>query len=149
MDTEIFWRKMTTIFAVARFTGFNYHQAIFVQGIAAMGIAGVVAWIWYRNQPLALRASVLVTGAFLATPHAFEYDLALLSIAFAWLGWQEYQLGRTNGQAFLMFCWMALYLTYIASVSQFGPFILLAVLIFILSRGAPGLFGRRKQTCGN
>jgi alpha-1,2-mannosyltransferase len=135
MDTEIFWRKMPTIFAAARLTGLNYHQAILVQGGAAMGVAGAVAWTWYRDQPLVLRASVLVTGTFLATPYAFEYDLALLGIAFAWLGWQEYQLGRTNGQAFLMVCWMAFYLIYIASVSQVCPFILLAVLIFSLSRG--------------
>jgi hypothetical protein len=147
MDAEIFWSKMPTIFAAARLTGFNYHQAILVQGFAAMGVASAVAWVWYRNQPLALRASVLVAGAFLATPYAFEYDLAILGLAFAWLGWQEYQLGHPNGQAFLMFCWMAFYLIYIASVSQVGIFILLAVLIFILYRGSPELFGRRKQTC--
>jgi len=149
MDTEILWSKMPTIFAAARLTGFNYHQAILVQGLAALGVAGAVAWIWRRGQPLALRASVLVTGVFLATPYAFEYDLALLGIAFAWLGWQEYQLGRTNGQALLMFGWMALYLIHINSVSQFGPVIFLAVLIFILYRGAPGLFGRKEPTCGN
>jgi hypothetical protein len=147
MDTKIFWSKMPTIFAAARSTGFNYHQAILVQGIAAMGVAGAVAWTWYRDQPLPLRASVLVVGALLATPYAFEYDLALLGIAFAWLGWQEYQLGRTNGLAFLMFGWMALYLVHRAAVAQVGPFILLAMLIFILYRGSPGLFGRSEQTC--
>jgi alpha-1,2-mannosyltransferase len=149
MDTEIFWRKMPTIFAAARLTGFNYHQAMLVQGIAAMGVAGTVAWVWRHDQPLALRASVLVAGTFLATPYALEYDLAILGIAFAWLGWQEYQLGRTNGQVFLIFCWIGFYLIYIASNSQIGPLILLAVLIFILYRGSPGLFGRGKQTCPN
>jgi len=65
-----------------------------------MGVAGAVAWVWYRDQPLALRASVLVTGAFLATPYAWEYDLALLGLAFAWLGWQEYQLGLDQWAGF-------------------------------------------------
>ena len=133
MDTEIFWTKMPTIFAAARLTGLNYPQAMLVQGLAALGVAGVVAWIWRRDQPLALRASALVAGAFLATPYALEYDLALLGLAFAWLGWQEYQMDRTNGQALLMFGWMALYLIQIASVAQVGPLILLALLIFILS----------------
>ncbi len=149
MDSEVLWSKMPSIFAAARFTGFNYHQALLVQGIAAMGVAGAVASIWRRDQPLALRGSVLVVGALLATPYAFEYDLALLGLAFAWLGWQEYQLGRTNGQIFLMVCWMALFLLHRATVGQVGPFIFLAVLIFILDRGSPGLFVRRGQTCRN
>jgi hypothetical protein len=149
VDTVSLWKKMPTIFAAARFTGFSYHQALLVQGIVAVGVASAVAWIWRRDQPLALRGSVLVVGAILATPYAFEYDLALLGAAFAWLGWQEYQMGRTNGLAYLMFCWMALFLLYRASAAQVGPIILLAMLIFILYRGFPGLLGRRDQTCCN
>ena len=74
MDNKGLWTKMTTIFAAARLAGFHYHQAILVPGIVAMGVAGAVAWVWRRDQPLALRGSVLVVGAFLATPYAFEYD---------------------------------------------------------------------------
>jgi alpha-1,2-mannosyltransferase len=149
MDTEIFWSKMPTIFAAARLTGLTYPQAILVQGLAALGVAGLVAWIWRTNQPLTLRASVLVAGAFLATPYALEYDLAILGLAFAWLGWQEYQMGSTNGLAVLMFGWMALYLIQIASVAHAGPLILLVLLGFILYRGFPGLWGRRQSAGGN
>jgi hypothetical protein len=45
---------------------------------------------------------------FLATPYALGYDLAVLGLAFTWLGWEEFIRDNRWGQAFLALCWVAL-----------------------------------------
>lgn len=129
------WRKMPTIYAAARLAGASFPGAMMLQGIASAAAIGAVTWIWFRGAPLALRVSVLTLGTLLATPYAFEYDLALLSLPFAWLGWEEYLKGRLTGQSFLIFCWIIFYLNFVEKINfQVTPLILLALFFFVLYR---------------
>ena len=96
-----------------------------------------MCWIWRRRAPLALKASILTVGIFLAAPYAFEYDLAVLGPAFAWLGWEKYSNGRLHGQVFLICCWLGMDFAKFfpwRTVVQINPLILLALVFFILSR---------------
>lgn len=138
MDDPVYWSKMPTIFATSRLAGANLTVAGLLQGIALGGAIAAVGWTWLHGAPLALRASVLTICIFFATPYAFEYDLALLGLAFAWLGWEEYTKDRKDGQAFLISCWLALYLASfnltLKASWQINPLILLAMLFFALYR---------------
>lgn len=109
INNPFFWEKMPTIFVSARLLGAGTPLATALQGLAALGSMAVVAWVWQRRPSLTWRGSILVLGIFLATPYAFEYDLAVLGLVFAWLGTAEYTAGRVGGQIFLIFCWISLF----------------------------------------
>lgn len=138
-DHQALWRKMPTIYAAARLAGAGFSGAMILQGVAAAGAGAAVIWVWRRGAPLSLRVAVLTLGTLLATPYAFEYDLALLALPFAFLGWEEYLQGRRPGQAFLILCWLGLYQFRLLAEKNFpaGPLILLAMLTFALYRAYP------------
>jgi chromate transport protein ChrA len=53
----------------------------------------VVAVIWRSDKPFELKAAALGTGAALATPYLYTYDLVVLAVPLAFL----YRLGRREG----------------------------------------------------
>jgi alpha-1,2-mannosyltransferase len=138
MDRPAIWSKMPTVYASARLLGASLPVALIIQGLASVVVIGAISWVWRRQAPLCWRGSILAVGIFLATPYAFEYDLAVLGLAFAWLGWEEFAQENLFGQAFLALCWVALYLVnYLLPMRQSfqaTPLILLALLSFILFR---------------
>jgi hypothetical protein len=138
MDRPAIWSKMPTVYASVRLMGATPPLAMLIQGLAALAAIVAVSWVWRRRAPLCCRGSVLAVGIFLATPYAYEYDLAVLGLAFAWLGWEEFRREDRLGPAFLTLCWVALYLVNyylpLRDTFQATPFILLALLGFILWR---------------
>ena len=87
---------------------------------------------------LPIRASVLVLGTLLFTPHALPYEFVLLALPLAWLGWE----GHTKGwlpaeQPLLILGWLlplfipALGMTHL----QLTPLILVALMVMALRRG--------------
>jgi alpha-1,2-mannosyltransferase len=104
-----YWSKMPTVFAAARLLGAGLPLTEALQVAMALVAIAAVAWIWWKRLPLPFRASVLALAIFLAAPFAFEYDLALLALPFAWLGWEEVKTGRRRGQAILAAGWLAMY----------------------------------------
>jgi uncharacterized membrane protein len=44
-----------------------------------------VGWLWLKRFPMAIRGSALLFAVPLVTPYSFDYDLAVLTVAFAWL----------------------------------------------------------------
>ncbi len=139
-NQSIYWAKMPTVFAACRLAGASFPVAAAIQGASTLGISAVVCWIWWRRPPLALKAPILIVGIFLATPYAFEYDLAVLGPAFAWLGWEEYSNGRLHGQVFLICCWVGIHFSMYAlplrAVFPINPLIFLA--LYFLSSPARG-----------
>jgi alpha-1,2-mannosyltransferase len=90
LNKAYLWGKMPTVFAAARLGGASQKLAAALQAISTIGIILVISWIWFRRAPLPIRGSVLAVGIFLATPFAFDYDLTILALPFAWLGWDAY-----------------------------------------------------------
>jgi hypothetical protein len=102
------WFKMPTVFAAVLVAGGSLPVARLVQGAVTLATVAAVAWVWLKPAPLALKSAALVAGIFLATPYAFEYDLAILALALAWLGWEAYTGGWLPGeQTVLLLCWLA------------------------------------------
>jgi hypothetical protein len=90
--------KMPTVFAAAILAGAGLTAARILQGATMLLTAAIVAWIWRRGAAPALRNAVLVLGALLFIPHSFIYDLAILALPLAWLGWEGYQRGWLPGE---------------------------------------------------
>ena len=105
MNQTSIWRKVPTVFAAARLQGATWNLAAILQGTAIIIVILAVGWVWFRRAPLPIRGSVLVAGICLASPHAFNYDLVILALPFAWLGWEAYVKESKFQELFLLLCW--------------------------------------------
>jgi hypothetical protein len=129
--------KMVTCFAALLHYGVSFRFAWLLQGALSLAVATLVAVIWRRKPSSPLCASALVLGILLATPYAFPYDLALLALPLAWLGWAGYNEGwSTVEQALLLIGWCAPFA--VVALNLIGlyvtPLILLALLLLVLNR---------------
>jgi arabinofuranan 3-O-arabinosyltransferase len=79
------WRRMVSVFVLARSLGADVPVAYAVQAASAIAAATVVAILWLRHAALPLRATALVLGTFLSTPYLFDYDLVVAAFIAAWL----------------------------------------------------------------
>jgi arabinofuranan 3-O-arabinosyltransferase len=87
------FRKLQSLFGFARSVGVGENLAWSLQ--IALGIATAIAlWaVWRGGLPFALKAAALATGALVATPYLYLYDLVALAIPMAFL----VRLGRREG----------------------------------------------------
>ena len=108
MKRPDFWGKMPTVLAAARLEGVSQEMAAAMQGVAIIAALLTVGWVWRRRTPLPVRGSVLAVAIFLATPFAFDYDLAILALPFAWLGWEAYSHDSKFQEIFLLLAWCLL-----------------------------------------
>ncbi len=108
LEVPHLWPRMPTVFAAARLLGANHELALALQAAAAVGAVAAVAWVWFRGLPLPLRGSILTLGIILATPYAFEYDLVILALPFAWLGREAYARDWQGEEIFLLLAWTIL-----------------------------------------
>jgi hypothetical protein len=136
------WSHMVTVFSSARLIGFSPTVARFFQGVVMLIVLIALSWVWFKKASFPLRASVLTIGILLFTPHAFEYDLTILALAIAWMGWEGHTKGWMGGELTILFiAWiiplLSPVLVRIADV-QVIPFILIAFLLLALRR----IFGR-------
>jgi multidrug transporter EmrE-like cation transporter len=98
--------KMTSLFATLRVAGVDAGTAYALHAVLAAAVAAVVAWVWHRRRATAASAAVLVVGALLVSPHVYDYDLAVLAVAIATLGWAAYSSEPLPGErAALMLAW--------------------------------------------
>jgi len=67
-----------------------------------IGVTAAVIWVWVRGASPARRDSLLVLGLLLYTPHIFNYDLAMLALPLAWLGWEGYRKRYLLGEPILL-----------------------------------------------
>ena len=108
MDKAHLWEKMPTVFAAARSAGASHQLAMFIQAVSTALVIIAVARVWSRGVSLPSRCSVLVCGVILATPYAFAYDLTILALPFAWLGWEAYTNDSIAGESCLLLVWAGL-----------------------------------------
>jgi alpha-1,2-mannosyltransferase len=135
---------MPTTFAGVLLLGGGLDAARLLQKVVS-GIAGLaVFWVWRQGPPLPLKAAALALGALLATPFAFDYDLTLLAIPLACLGWQGFREGCRPVQEIML---IIVYLTpFLAPAAAnylhlpLAPLVLMAVLglVVVLVRQEAG-----------
>jgi arabinofuranan 3-O-arabinosyltransferase len=87
--------KLQTLFGLSRALGVPEVGAWTLQAALALDAAVVVAMIWRSNAAFEIKAAALATGALLATPYLYTYDLVVLAVPLAYL----FRLGRR--QSFL------------------------------------------------
>ena len=74
---------MPTIEANARMLGLPERLAQVVQAAVTIPVA-IVVWRAFRAGVTAQAGALLVVGTFLATPHAFNYDMPMMTAAIVW-----------------------------------------------------------------
>ena len=87
------WSKLQTAFGLVRTLGGGEALAWTAQAAVAVTAAAVVAYVWRSRAAYEIKAAALGTGAMLATPYLYTYDLEVLAVALAFL----FRLGRTQG----------------------------------------------------
>ena len=87
------WSKFQTAFGLTRTMGGSETLALGVQIAVALCAAGAIAALWRSDKAFEIKAAALGTGAMLATPYLFTYDLVILAVPLAFL----FRLGRTRG----------------------------------------------------
>ena len=79
------WYRLQSVFALVRAHGGSETLAWTVQGIVSLLLAVGLAWLWQSRVAFELKAAALASGALLATPYLFMYDLVVLAVAVAFL----------------------------------------------------------------
>ncbi len=132
------FKTMPSPYAAVRLAGGGIGLSLLVQ-ITAMAFAlFITVRVWSREAPLPLRASILVICSMLSTPYLQEYDVTLLALAIAWLGWEAYSK-RWSGKEnlFLLAAWFAPLISLLIIKLfkiQILPVFFILLMIFMLRR---------------
>ena len=95
--------KMPTLLSAVLLIGGPSWLALTLQASVMVATAVIVVWVWSREVPAAERAAVLVLCILLFPPYEFLYDLAILALPLAWLGWQGFSEGWRPGELPVLF----------------------------------------------
>jgi hypothetical protein len=87
------WGKLQTAFGLTRMLGGGETLAWAVQGAVALVAAIAIALLWRSRAAYEIKAAALATGAMLATPYLYTYDLVVLAVPLAFL----FRLGHVRG----------------------------------------------------
>jgi hypothetical protein len=79
------WHRMMSTFVAARRLGADVTAAYVVQAGSALFAATVVALLWLRDAPPAIRNAALLLGTCMAVPYLQDYDLVLGALVVVWL----------------------------------------------------------------
>jgi hypothetical protein len=120
-----FMLNSVTVFFFARSAGLGLQGAYAVQGLAMIGAAIMTARIWrIPHADPALRMACTIPLVLLATPYAYNYDMAGLNVAAAVLlarrGW------RFDAMTALAWCWPGLSWALTTQGLLVSPFVLVA-----------------------
>ncbi len=77
--------RMPSAFVAASLVGLGRGAATALQVAVALLMLAAVGWLWLKRFPMAIRGSALLFAVPLVTPYSFDYDLAVLTVALAWL----------------------------------------------------------------
>ncbi len=87
------YNMQQTLFAEFRFAGLPLHTADAAQTVVSLLVTGIVLWIWYAPVSFRVKAAALATGTLIVTPYLGYYDLTLLALPIAWLGYEGLETG--------------------------------------------------------
>jgi hypothetical protein len=104
-----------------------------------LGCATALAYAWYQRVSLPWRNGLLVLGTLLFTPYAYVYDMTLLALPLAWLGWEGQHRGWLPGeQPVLVLGWFMPLITSFFRGVEFkipvAPLVLIALFLIFWRR---------------
>jgi arabinofuranan 3-O-arabinosyltransferase len=79
------WNRLQSVFGFVRAHGAGETLAWSVQAAAALAVAVALVVLWRSRAAYELKAAALTSGALLATPYVYMYDLVVLAVAVAFL----------------------------------------------------------------
>jgi len=129
--------RMVTVFSALLQLGTGLATALVVQTVIMAAVVGAIFWLWRRETPFAVQVSGLVLGILLFTPFSYSYDLVLLAIPLAWLGWEGYNKKWLPGeQLLLVLGWAMPFMAIIVGQLkvQLAPLIVVALFLLVLRR---------------
>jgi hypothetical protein len=100
--TSILTVKMPTLLAALLLVGCPLRLAQVLQAVVMLATASIVVWVWSREVTAAKRAAVTVLCILLFPPYEFLYDLVILGLALAWMGWQGVKEGWRPGEQVIL-----------------------------------------------
>ncbi len=122
--------RMPSVFVAASLAGLGRGAAMAIQVAVALLVFAAVGWLWLKRFPVAIRGSALLFAGPLVTPYSFDYDLAVLTVALAWLVLEVGRRGWMSGEkALVTLLWVSpIAGWWIANQSalQLTPLVLLA-----------------------
>jgi arabinofuranan 3-O-arabinosyltransferase len=92
------WAKLQSVFGLVRMMGGSNALAWAAQGTLAAIVAVALGLLWRGRAEFGVKAAALVTGALLATPYIFLYDLVALAVPMAFLLRAGADGGRIPGE---------------------------------------------------
>jgi hypothetical protein len=134
------WDRMATVYASARLAGLGIPPSYAVQIVVAVAALAILAQLWWRRAPMALAGSALVLSIPLTTPYAYDYDLVMLLLPFAWLVQEARATGFRPGEPMLLVAAWVVPVAgkLVAEATAFQPtwLILLLLLLTVWRRAA-------------
>ncbi|CAG9165035.1 hypothetical protein LMG23992_00181 [Cupriavidus laharis] len=94
--------RMPTVFAAVKMISGGVALPYTMHGIVAAAALASVVYAWSRPCSFALRAAVLASAGLLAPAYLYDYDLAFLGLAIAWLGVHGHSAGWLRGERELL-----------------------------------------------
>lgn len=114
--------------------------------LAAAAVAGLAVWRCFRSGSSRLAAASLFVATFLASPHAFVYDMPVLATAVLWMIAERQQAGEAfgTGEVLVLLLAMVAPITLVAGASRFPLTMLsLVLLLAVIVRRCDRLRARR------
>ena len=135
-DSQVQWGYLQTVYGLVRYLNGGPTLAWLAQG-ATTSVATVSVWfIWRSRTPYVLKAATLSAATLIATPYAFDYDLAAIAIPVAFLARDQIDRGLLRGEQTILLAAFALAFVEIAAAGRLpvGAVILAALLCLIVRR---------------
>lgn len=130
--------RMPTLFAMVKMLHGSVALAYALHLLGATAACAVVVYAWSRPCTFALQAAALLTASMLISPYLYDYDLAFLGLAVAWLAVYARQAGWLPGEREALIVLWLLPLAGMLLVERLGfqlmPVIVLMALAHIARR---------------
>lgn len=101
-QASVLLARMPTVFAAVKMLGAGVLLSYALHGTVAVAALAAVAYAWSRPCSFALRAAVALCAGLLVPAYLYDYDLAFLGLAIAWLGMHGQRTGWLRGERELL-----------------------------------------------
>jgi len=132
------WQRLQSLFGLIRSFGGGEALAWSAQSALAVMLAIALAWLWRSRAVFELKAAALATGALLATPYLYIYDLVALAIPVAFLLRLALKRGFSAAEMIGLPALTLLLLAYPYAKTQVGFAAALVVALLIAQRAWTG-----------
>jgi len=100
--------RMTSLYAMVRSTGMSANVALVVHGIGALFTIGLLLYLWRRRLPPRILAAAACVASLFISPYNYDYDLAIMGIAIAFVLPEVIEMARPAEKLMLLgLCWFA------------------------------------------